>query len=149
MSRFPKTWFVLKCLLASELLMFGSMALGELLIDPNLFSGFLNKPQLWIGVLLETAVATLPVCFVGVFILSKVNFRSIERFLLVSLGVWLALCSSVVALYKMFYFPRDWKLTLLHPGILFGWIIPGILIIGCFVWFSKKIYAVRSRSYEN
>lgn len=148
MNRFVKTIFILKCLVASELLMFGSMAAGELFVDPNLFSGFLSKPQLWIGVLLETAVATLPVCFFGAFILSKVNFRSIERFLLASLGVWLALCSSVVALYKIFYFPRDWKLTLLHPGMLFGWIIPGVLIIGCFVWFSERLYSTPRRMLD-
>lgn len=145
MNRFVKAVFVLKCLLASELLMFGSMAAGEIFIDPNLFSGFLTKPLLWGGVLLETAIATLPVCFVGAWILWKVNFEYRRNFFMASLGVWLVLCSSVVVLYKIFYFPREWKLTLLHPGILFGWVFPGILIIGCFVWFSEKLYSTRRK----
>lgn len=147
MNQFVKTVFVLKSLLAAELLMFGSMAFGELFIDPNLFSGFLNKPSLWVGVLLETAIATLPVCFIGSWILSKVSFQSMRNFLLASSGVWLLLCSSVVVVYKVLYFARDWKITLLHPGILFGWIIPGILIIGCFVWFSEKLYFVRKQMH--
>lgn len=143
MSRFPKALFVLKCLLVSELLMFGSMAAGELFIDPNLFSGFLSKPEIWYGIFLETAIATLPVCLLGAWILSKSKIQTKRNFLFASLITWLLLCVSVAGLYKIFYFPREWKLTLLHSGILFGWIIPGILIITCFVWFSEKLYSAR------
>lgn len=145
MSRFPKTLFVLKCLLASELLMFGSMAAGEIFIDSNLFSGFLNKPEIWYGIFLETAIATLPVCLLGAWILWKSKIQTRRNFLFASLGTWLLLCLSVVGLYKIFYFPRDWKLTLLHPGILFGWVIPGVLIIACFVLFSEKLYSARKQ----
>lgn len=146
MNRFPKTLFILKSLLASELLMFGSMAAGEIFIDSNLFSGFLRRPEIWHGIFLETAIATLPVCLLGAWILWKIKIYSKQSFLFVSLGTWLVLCFSVVGLYKIFYFPRDWKLTLLHPGILFGWVIPGILIIACFVLFSEKLYSVRKSS---
>ena len=143
LNRFPKTLFVLKCVLVSELLMFGSMTAGELLIDPNLFSGFLNKPEIWYGIFLETAIATLPVCLLGAWILSKSKIQTKRNFLFASLGIWILLCLSVVVLYKIFYFPREWKLTLLHPGILFGWVIPGVLIIGCFVWFSDNLHSIR------
>lgn len=143
MIRFPKTWFILKCLLASELLMLGSMAVGELFIDSNLFSGFFGKPEIWYGIFLETAIATLPVCLLGAWILWKSNIQTKRNFLLASLGTWLLLCLSVIGLYKIFYFPREWKLTLLHPGILFGWGIPGILIVASFVLFSEKLYEPR------
>lgn len=143
MSRFPKTWFIVKCVFVSCLLMFGSMAVGELFIDPNLFSGFLSKPELWFGIFLETAIATLPVCLLGTWFLSKVQFQDKRKFLFGSLATWLLLCSLVIALYKIFYFPREWKLTSIEPGLILGWVAPGILIIACFVWFSEKLYSAR------
>ncbi len=149
MIRFPKTWFILKCIIASELLMFGSMAAGEFFVDSNLFSSFLSKPEIWYGIFVESAIATFPVCLLGALILSKIRLQNKRNFLLASLGTWLVLCSCVVVLYNIFYFPREWKLTLLHPGILFGWVIPGILIIGSFVWFSEKIYYAQKSSMNN
>ncbi len=146
MSRNPKTWFIVKCFIASELLMFGSMASRELFFDPNLFSGFLSKPEIWYGIFLETALATLLVCLIGVWILSWIKFKDRRNFLIASIGTWVLLCSFVVAVYKIFYFPREWKLTSIEPGLIFGWIIPGVLTLACFAWFSEKLHHTQLRN---
>lgn len=112
------------------------MALGELLIDPGLFSGFLLKPNLWAGIFIETSMATLVISLIGLFVLSK--FRLVHRgaFVVISAVTWLLLSFALVALYAHFYWVREWHLTILTPGLIFGWIIPGCLTIGCLVLFS-------------
>lgn len=140
MSRFPKTGFALKCILVSGLIMFASMAVGEIFVDPNLFRGFLGKPQIWYALFIESSIAVLPVCLIGMLILRFVRPKSKEGFLLISSGVWISLGLSILLLYKAFYFPREWRLTLPGPGILFGWVIPCSLILICMIWFSRKLY---------
>ncbi len=149
MDRIRKAVFVGKCLLAAEILMFGSMAAGEVFIDLNLFGGFLTKPEIWYGIFFETAIAVLPVSLSGTWVLSKVRFQTKRIFLIASLSTWLLLCLMVVVFYQIFYFSNEWKVALLHPAMLFGWIIPGILIIGCFVWLSETLFVVENPFSRN
>lgn len=116
--------------------MFGCMALGELYWDKNLFSGFLRKPILWLGIFLETTVATAFMTTLGALILSRFRFLDKRIFVGVSAGVWSLLGIAVVALYSHFYWTRDWNITAMAPGLVFGWILPGLLSILCFVWLS-------------
>ena len=57
--------------------MFGCMALGEFLYDKSLISGFLGRPLLWVGIFLETSVATLFMTTLGAVILYR--FRSLDK----------------------------------------------------------------------
>jgi hypothetical protein len=70
-AKHPTAAFVAKCTLAAQLIMFTSMAAGEILYDANLFRGFLKRPEIWIYILLETAMASMPVCLTGFAILKS------------------------------------------------------------------------------
>lgn len=128
--------------------MFVSMAAGELLIDSNLFSGFLKKPFIWYGIFLETGAATLLFSTIGLLILSRFRFLGKKAFSRVSLATWIFLSIILMALYAYFYWPREWHLTALTPGLIFGWLIPGILTIGWLVLFSLDLRQSTSASKE-
>jgi hypothetical protein len=128
--------FFLKAIFIASAIMFGSMALGEICYDKSLFNGFLSRPILWVGVFLETTLATLFMTTIGALVLYR--FRRLDRklFALTSTAVWGLLGAIVIALYSYFYWTREWHITNLAPGLVFGWILPGLLSIICFVWLS-------------
>lgn len=128
--------FILKAILVASLIMFGCMALGEIFYDRNLFSGFLGKPLLWAGVFLETSVATILLAAVGALILYRFRFLSQKLFAGVSLAVWCLLDLILIVLYGHFYWEREWHITAMTPGLIFGWILPGLLTLVCFVALS-------------
>lgn len=66
--------FFLKAVLIASAIMLICMALGELCWDKNLFSGFLYRPILWAGIVLETTVATLFMTTLGALILYRFRF---------------------------------------------------------------------------
>ena len=115
------------------------MALGELLYDKSLFSGFLTKPKLWLGVFFETSVATIMMTGAGALIRSRLYYLRIEMFALASFLVWSLLGLLLIFLYSHFYWTREWHLTSIAPGLLFGWIAP------CF---RKVVASVRNSGGE-
>ena len=119
--------------------MFVCMALGELVYDKNLFSGFLRKPILWAGVLLETSVATIFMTSLGALILYRFRFLNKTMYVGLSALVWCLLGMLLIALYSHFYWTRDWHLTSIAPGLIFGWILPGVLSIVYFVTISLDL----------
>ncbi len=56
-----------------------------------------------------------------------------------SVMTWLSLSALLVGLYAHFYWTREWHLTAMAPGLIFGWILPGTLTLICFVRFSLKL----------
>ncbi len=133
------TLFFLKAVSAASVIMFTCMALGELVYDKNLFSGFLSKPFLWVGVFLETSIATILMTAMGALILSYFRFLSKKAFASISAIVWCLLGILLIALYNYFYWKRDWHLTEIAPGLMFGWILPGVLSIIYFVSLSLDL----------
>ncbi len=131
--------FFLKAVLIASVIMFVCMVLGEVCWDKNLFSGFLRKPVLWGGIFLETTVATLFMTTLGALILYHFRFLNKKFFVGVSSAVWCLLGIVVIALYSHFYWIRDWHITAITPGLFFGWILPGMLSVICFVWLSLDL----------
>lgn len=121
--------FYLKAILAASIIMFACMALGELLYDNNLFSGFLTRPSLWGAVFFETAIATILMTAIGSVILFR--FRTYQRkvFVGISAGVWCGLGTALIILYSYFYWTREWQITAIAPGLIYGWILPGFIFI--------------------
>ncbi len=116
------------------------MAAGELLVDPNLFSGFLHRPSLWAGVFLESATWTMPVILIGLFILGRLRFLNRSHFLTATFFVWFGLGAVIVVLYKFFYWPRTWHLTRIEPGIIFGWGVPCAFILIAYSILSVRFF---------
>jgi hypothetical protein len=56
---------------------------------------------------------------------------------------------SITRINKTFYWPREWHLTAIQPGLIFGWIIPCALILGAFIWFSEKLHNGRPKAAGN
>ena len=144
-GRHPTTAFIAKCTFAAQLIMFSCMAAGEILYDENLFRGFLKRPEVWIYILLETAIASLPVCLIGLAVLKSGSdifaAKDETEFAKKSAGVWITLGLAVIALYRFFYWPREWRLTAVAPGLIFGWILPCILTLICRSLLSKSLYS--------
>jgi hypothetical protein len=132
MRKFTRFRFILKCMFISGFLMFVSMAAGEIFVDNNLFSGFLHRPSIWHGIFLESGIATFPVCLIGLFALGRVRTASKKTFLAISLAIWMLLGSAIIALYKIFYWSRDWHLTAIEPGANL-WLDHSLLVDTCFL----------------
>jgi hypothetical protein len=149
-AKHPTAAFVTKCTLAAQLIMFTSMAAGELLYDANLFRGFLKRPEIWIYILIETTFASLPVCLTGFAILKSNSdlfaAKNETHFAKKAAIVWLGLGVLVIVLYKIFYWPREWRLTAVAPGLIFGWILPCSLTLFCWSLFSKTLYSSHTRA---
>jgi hypothetical protein len=149
-AKHPTAAFITKCTLTAQLIMFTCMAAGEILYDANLFRGFLKRPEIWIYILLETAMASVPVCLTGFSILkSGSDFLSAKdetHFTKKAAIVWLSLGLIVIALYKIFYWPREWRLTAVAPGLIFGWILPCSLTLLCWSFFSKALHSSHARA---
>ncbi|RYZ92444.1 MAG: hypothetical protein EOP06_04240 [Proteobacteria bacterium] len=131
--------FFLKAILAASVIMFVCMALGELLYDKNLFSGFLSRPSLWGAVFLETAIATIFMTMIGSLILFHFRFFERKVFAGISAGVWSGLGAALIVVYAHFYWTREWHITAIAPGLIFGWILPGVLFITYLVYSSLAL----------
>jgi hypothetical protein len=131
--------FFLKAVFSALVIMFGCMALGELTYDAKLFSGFLKRPSLWVGILEETFIATLLMTALGACILHRFRFSSRRVFIRVSAFVFCLLGLILIALYSHFYWTRDWHITAMAPGLIFGWFLPGLLTVISFVSFSLHL----------
>lgn len=131
--------FYLNAVIGASIIMFGCMAAGEIIYDRNLFRGFLGEPSLWVGIFMETSIATMFMTVIGSLILYW--FRSLRKdvFARVSAVVWCSLGLILIALYSHFYWTREWHLTAIAPGLVFGWILPGLLSIIYFVSLSLKL----------
>ena len=137
--------FLLKAILAATLIMFGCMSMGELLYDENLFSGFLKRPSLWFGVFLETTIATIFMTAVGGLILYRFRYLSRNAFVRVAVVAWCLSGCALVALYSAFYWTRAWHLTVITPGFIFGWILPGLLFVTYLVFSSLEMRSKTSQ----
>ena len=131
--------FLSKALVAGLLIMFVCMASGELLYDSHLFSGFLTRPKLWIGIFFETTVAVTLMGIVASPVLYRFRFSTRRHFIVVSTLTWIALGCALVGLNSHFYWTREWHLTAIAPGLFFGWFLPGLLTVICFVWLSTGL----------
>lgn len=131
--------FVVKSVSTATVVMFLCMAMGELFFDKNLFSGFLQKPSLWALIFIETCVAAVPMTVLGALFLYRFRLAIKKKFVLASVTTWLSLSALLVGLYAHFYWTREWYLTSMAPGLIFGWILPGTLTLICFVRFSLKL----------
>lgn len=124
--------------------MFFCMAAGELLYDENLFRGFLKRPEIWPAIMVETAIASLIVSQLGLYILRKLieilPVKNESDFLKKSLLTWLGVGLVLIALYRLFYWPREWRLTAMAAGLFFGWILPGGLTLAAWTHFSRRLY---------
>ncbi len=138
--------FFLKAVFIATVIMFGCMALGEIFYDKNLFSGFLRSPMLWVGIFLETSAATVSMTTIGAIILYRFRFLDKNLFARISAAVWCLLGIVVIALYSHFYWTRDWHITAMAPGLVFGWILPGLLSVICFVWLSLDLRTITEDS---
>jgi hypothetical protein len=127
-------------------IMFGCMALGEICYDKTLFNGFLSRPILWAGVFLETTIATALMTTLGALALYRFRFLGKRLFALTSTAIWCLLGIGIIALYRYFYWTREWHITEMAPGLVFGWILPGLISIFCFVWLSFDLRLTNSNS---
>jgi hypothetical protein len=139
-KKYPRVYFLLKCCLSTGFFMFTSMIAGEIFVEPNLFGGFSQRPALWLEVLLESTVWTFPIALIGLLILGRFQGFTRKKYILASTGLWVALNVLIIIIYKFFYWPRAWHLTDLHPGLIFGWVIPCILILCSYSFFSLQLY---------
>ncbi|RYZ93291.1 MAG: hypothetical protein EOP06_01445 [Proteobacteria bacterium] len=137
--------FVLKAVLVASVLMFGCMSLGELVYDENLFSGFLHRPPLWFGILVETAIATLFMTLLGTPILYRLRYFHRRSFAVAATIIWCIAGLCLVGLYSYFYWTREWHITALTPGFIFGWILPGMLFVAYLVFTSLELRSARWR----
>lgn len=128
--------FVLKSVLAASLIMFLCMAIGELFYDKNLFSGFLHRPTLWTAIFFETGVATILMTTIGALVLYQFRDKTKKQFLSVAALTWLLLDVLLISAYSYFYWTRDWHITKIAPGLIFGWILPGTLFTTYLIYSS-------------
>lgn len=133
-----------RCVFSAVFIMFFSMAAGELLYDQNLFRGFLRRPEIWPAIVLETAIAALLVSQLGLYLLRKlIEFEPAKNqsdFQKKTALVWLGVGLILVALYWLFYWPREWRLTAMAAGLFFGWILPGVLTLAAWTYYSRSLY---------
>lgn len=140
-----KAGVIVRLISSAVIIMFSCMMAGEILYDENLFRGFLKRPGIWPAIILETAIASLLVSQIGLFFLKKlIEFEPIKSeadFLKKSAFTWVSVGLVLVVFYWLFYWPREWRLTAMGAGLLFGWILPGILTLAAWTYFSRKLYS--------
>jgi hypothetical protein len=131
--------FAMKCSFAGGLIMFLSMAAGEILVSPNLFGGMLEHPKIWPLIFLESAMWLFP-CMLLVLpflkALKKVHPRIATRAIVAG---WIAIGFAIIIGYKKTYYPNDWSLEQIRRlDITFGWTIPCAFILVVFVFLSLQ-----------
>src|ERR1035437_7013050 len=120
------------------LAMFISMISGELLVRGDLFGGLTHQPAVWPWIFIESAVWLLPFSILGLSILIQIQKRIRGPIVLKAGTVWIGAGLAIVFLYKLFYFPHDWRAAQRFPEIAFGWLIPCCVILAGFVLLSVK-----------
>jgi hypothetical protein len=144
-TRYAGLFFVLKCALIGGLMMLLSMAAGEIFVSPNLFGGFIHQPLMWLMILFESAMWLMPFLVVGVLLLRRLKGVSKKVMAMSAAGLWAAFGTFIVITYKVSYFPEDWGFqSILKAEVIFGWLIPCLLIWMFFTWFSVQ-YLVQMR----
>lgn len=124
--------------------MFICMAAGELIVDPRMFNGFLQKPQIWPFVFIETVVWLIPFMLIIVPALNRLAKFSERNVKLAITLSWISVGLSVACAYKMLYYPGDWSLHgLFRHDIVFGWSIPYTFILVFFIIFSRQYVSTR------
>ena len=132
--------FVIQCLGVRGLVMIISMMAGEVLIHPDLFTGFLSKPHLWVLCFVETSVWLLPVILIATFVLLR--YRHLSKITFIPLSI--LTCTGISFLFLstslLVYFPgKNWDLSSFNAEILFGWGIPLPLILMALIALSREL----------
>jgi hypothetical protein len=137
-KKFPGTRFALTCAFAGGLAMFVCMAAGELFADPEMFRGFLKKPTIWPMIFVESAIWVLPFIFLILPLLNRLkNADPKKASWIISLS-WIVVGLFVAIAYKLTYHSSEWSfIQLWRPDIVFGWILPYLLILATFVYLSQ------------
>ncbi len=122
--------YIVKCALASGFIMFVCMAAGELLVSPELFHDFLNKPKVWPFIFFESAAWMIPMAMLSLLLLwplRKVNVSIANSVISFS---WATIGIVAIVAYKIAYYPEGWSLDqVVSAHITFGWTVPCTLIL--------------------
>lgn len=116
------------------------MALGELVVRADLFGGFLYKPSVWLGVILEMIfwlACSLPIVLVTMNIARRLPNPWAIR---LALGVWPFLGGVIVLTYWLSFGGKSLSFEFFtRADVAFGWTIPCALIL--------VFYSAISRDY--
>lgn len=115
------------------------MLIGEYLHGP-IFNDFLNKKYLWPIAFLETVLWIVPLSWLNCFLIKKVpNLKSVGRVIL-STTFWIGLSMSVFLIYHLNADPgwQLWSKANLSHAYVYGWYIPGAMMIIIFALLSLK-----------
>lgn len=137
MNKVTNAKFLFKLVFIGCLMMFLSMAVGEL-VKPELFNGLLRKPTIWFWVFVESAIWLLPFSILGLFFINKIKDMTRKKFLVATAAIWFSMGSGIIIAYKLLYFPEDWKMQEHLGEVVFGWVMPCLLIWFFFTRFSMS-----------
>lgn len=92
-------------------------------------------------ILAESAVWMFPLSLIASFALQKFKHLPPARFLLATLLIWAVIGTTIICVYKIFWFPPGVPaVTRDFAQLAYGWIIPCAII-----WLALTILSLRFR----
>ncbi len=147
-DKFPGIFFAIKCSVMGGLIMFFSMAAGEIFVDPEMYNGFLKKPQIWPLIFLESAVWLLPFLLLIIPMLQRLKTLESKHTTIIITASWIGIGLVIAVLYKLTYNPKNWSFAQMgEPNVTFGWTLPYSLILIAFIYFSIS-YVRKIREFQ-
>jgi hypothetical protein len=130
----PTVSYLAKCIFTGGLVIFVCMAAGELLVNPNMFRGFLGQPHIWPLIFIETAVWAIPCVAISLPLIRALRGFSPRSSAIVVSSIWVAISLIFLGAYNAVYFSGRWSWAeLARADMTFGWTIPGLIILVLYI----------------